>query len=604
MGETSAAGGSDRLTFLMRLLIALAQAGALYWLTQTATVDVWWASPSWPASAPRVFIPLLLAWSYVPLILLLGIGQIRPLPLAIWAVIAAAVVIGLGYHDAVRGRFIAAGYAGVLWPRLELWLVLTALVFIAHVLVVDSFIERRAIPSYSRHFDTAWKQGVQIVLAAGFAMIFWGVLMLGAALFKLVEIDAFWRLIEHRWFQYPATTLALAVAIHVTDVQPSLIRGARSLALTLLAWLLPVLAAIVLGFLGSLPFISLDPLWRTHFATGLLLTAAGLLIFLINSFYQDGDNREAVAAGGAAMGIKRLAAGAGAIELIPLVALAAWALSLRVGQYGWSVERILAAALILVAGCYAIGYAAAVALSPATLKRIEITNFVTAYIFLALALALFSPLADPARLMVADQMARLETRAVRPDEFDFAALMFDGASWGHTALVRLSQEKDNPDAATINALAAHALAATSRDGTAVPIGTQPADAAARIAVYPTGRALPASILDLSSGPFTAATLPSCLRVRTGLNCVARFVTLAPGQAEAILFLDGSGPGYLLQPDASGDWHQTGRLSGALCHAVREALQRGEFSMEQHAAPDLLVGTTRIAIDPLATTCPN
>src|SRR5580698_6079343 len=433
MSEAAADDG-DRRIFLMRLLIALAQAGALYWLTQTAT-----ALPSWPASEPRVFIPLLLAWSYVPLILMLGAGQIKPLPLAIWAVVAAAVIMGLGYHDAIRGRFVADDPT-VLWPRPELWLVLIAVVFIAHVLVVDSVIERRTIPSYARHFDTAWKQGMQAVLAAGFVIVFWGVLMLGAALFKLVEINAIWRLIEQRWFEYPVTTLALAVAIHVTDVQPSLIRGARLLALTLLAWLLPVLAIVVFGFLGSLPFISLDPLWRTHFATSLLLVAAGLLVFLINSFYQDGDNREAATAFGAIDGIKRVAARAGAIELILLVALAAWGLWLRVGQYGWSVERILAAAIILVEGCYAIGYAGALVLSPGTLKRIEITNFITAYVFLAISLALFSSLADPARLMVAGQMARLKSGAVRPEKFDFAALKFDGARWGHEALIVLSQE--------------------------------------------------------------------------------------------------------------------------------------------------------------------
>jgi len=596
MSETTAAGGGDRAIFLVRVSIALAQAAALYWLTQTAT-----AAPSWPASEPAVFIPLLLAFSYVPLILMVGLGQIGPLPLAAWAVIAAAVIIGLGYHDAVRGRF-GAG----LWPRFELWLVLTAIVFVAHVLVVDSVIERRLIPRYSRHFDTAWKLGVQIVLAAGFVLIFWGVLILGAALFKLVGLEFFWHLIEQRWFRYPATTLAIAVAIHVTDVQPALIRGTRTLALTLLSWLLPLLAVIALGFLGSLPFISLDPLWRTHRATVLLLTAAGLLVFLINSFYQDGVSGEAPAAGDVGTRVKHVAAIVGAIELIPLVALSAWALSLRVGQYGWSVERVFAAAVIVVAACYAAGYAGAAALSAATLKRIELTNFVAAYVFLIFALALFSPLVDPARLMVADQMARLKSGAIAPDKFDFTALKFDGACWGHAALVALSQDKEGPGAATISSLAARALAAPTRYGTAVPNGTQPSEAAmaARVTVFRAGRTLPAGFLDLTSGPFNAATLPFCLRMTKGKTCSARYLTLVPGQPEAILFLDLSA-GIILQPDASGHWHQTGRLAGALyCRPVREGLERGAFSVEPHGAPDLVVGNMRLDIDPPAARCPN
>jgi hypothetical protein len=596
MGDTSTAGGGgddvrDRAAFAVRLLIAIAQAVALYLLTEAGT-----APPSWPATDPRLFIPLLLVWSYVPLILMLGLGQVRPRPLAVWVAITTAVIVGLGYHDAVRGRYVGVADGSVIWPRYELWLVLATGLFVAHVLVVDSIIERRFVPPYARHFDTAWKQGVQILLATAFVLVFWGVLLLGAGLFRLVDIDFFRRLIGYRWFQYPATTLALAVAIHVTDVQPSLIRGARSLALTLLSWLLPLFVVILLGFLGSLPFTSLDPLWRTRFATTLLLASAALLVFLINSFYQDGATE------GAASRIKRFAAAIGAIELIPLVGLAVWALSLRIGQYGWSGERIFAAAVIAVAVCYTVGYAAAVLLSPTTLKRIEITNFVAAYVFLGLALALFTPVADPARLMVTDQVARLKSGVTPPEKFDFKALKFDGAGWGHDALVELSQTKDGPEPARINALASRALAQRSRFGLGEPLSGD--EMAARIAVYPLGRALPPGFVDLNAGPFTSATLPACLRSIRGPQCVARFITLRPGEAESILFLDNS-TGLILQADASGRWHESDRLSGLVsCPSARRALEQGEFSVEPHPSPDLVLGNLRLAIGPPMGRCPN
>jgi hypothetical protein len=595
MSDTTAAGGDgaamrDRTAFLVRVIIAVAQAIALYLLAEAASAFRWW-----PATEPRIFVPLLLVWSFVPLIPMLGLSQLRPLPLSVWAAIATAVIVGLGYHDAVRGQYVAAANGPVVWPRYQLWLALAAALFVAHVLVVDSAIERRLVPAYARHFDTAWKQGVQLLLASAFVLVFWGVLVLGAGLFKLVDIEVFRHLIEQRWFDYPATALALAVAIHVTDVQPALIRGTRSLALTLLSWLLPLLVAILLGFIGSLPFISLDPLWKTHFATGLLLTAAALLVFLINSFYQDGTTE------GAASRIKRIAAAVGAIELIPLVGLAVWALWLRVAQYGWSVERIFAAAIIAVAACYAVGYAAAVALSPTTLKRIEITNLVTAYVFLALALALFTPLADPARLMVADQVARLKSGTVRPEKFDFAALKFDGAGWGHEALVELGQTKDGPDAKGISTAASRALAARNRY-VVEPLTN--AELTARVAIYPPERALPPALVDLSAGPFTLATLPSCLRSTTVPKCLVRFLTLRPGEAEAILFVD-NGVGYILQADASGRWRESGRLAGNLyCASVRRALERGEFIIEPHPSPDLVIGNLRLAISPPTAGCPN
>lgn len=432
MADSRQTGESSIL--LARISTALVQAAALYLLTGAAMSE-----RSWPATDPRVFVPLILATTLVPLIILLGLGKIRARPLAIWAAIAAAFIVGLGFHDATRGR-IAVG-DDMLWPSFQLCLTLSAALFVAHVLVVDSIIERRLVPPYARHFDTAWKQGVQAVLAVIFVGVFWGVLHLGAGLFKLIGIDVFDWLIDQRGFALPATTLALAVAIHATDVQPSLIRGARSVALTLFTWLLPLLVVILLGFLGSLPFISLTPLWNTRFATTLLLVSAGLLVFLINSCYQDG------AAEQTASRLKRLAGTIGAIELVPLVGLAIGGLSLRVGQYGWTPDRILAAAVTVVLACYALGYASTAIRAPAWLKRVEITNLVTAYVFLALVIALFSPIADPARLMVASQVARLESGAVAPDDFDFAALKFDGAKWGAAALAHFSQANGTPDAA-------------------------------------------------------------------------------------------------------------------------------------------------------------
>ena len=79
------------------------------------------------------------------------------------------------------------------------------------------------------------------LLSALFVGVFWGVLWLGAALFNLIGIDAIEKLIEHRWFWIPATTLSLSVAIHLTDVRAGLVRGTRTLVLVLLSWLLPLM---------------------------------------------------------------------------------------------------------------------------------------------------------------------------------------------------------------------------------------------------------------------------------------------------------------------------------------------------------------------------
>jgi hypothetical protein len=576
------------LLIVARLLVALGQAAALYLLNAAAT-----APQSWPATVPALFVPLLLISVYIPLFGLLGLGQIRARPLVIWMAIAAILVAGLGYHDATRGRVPDGGVMPLVWPWFRLWLALSASLFIAHVLVVDATIERRLLPSYPRHFDTAWKLATQLVLALVFVGVFWGVLWLGAGLFKLIGLEFFGRTISKRWFVYPATTLAIALSIHVTDVQPALIRGVRSVALTLFSWLLPLLVAIVVAFLGSLVVISVDALWKTRFATSLLLTAAGLLVFLINCSYQDGAAIDTIPA------IKRFAGKLGSAALLPLVGLAIWALALRVEQHGWTVERILAAAVIVVAACYAIGYATAV-VGTRWLKRIEIANFVTAYVFLGLVLLLFSPIADPGRLMVADQVARLKAGAVRPDEFDFTALKFDGARWGSAMLAELSQTQDLPLASSINAKAKQALAQTSRwQVNRAFVGNELAE---RTLVYPSGRTLPPSFSATSPGPMTGINL-NCVQTQAK-RCIARFVTLQQGGPEAILFLD-QFVGYVFEQDSTGKWHKTAQLAGALnCDSLRQGVESGAFRLEAHPWPDLVVGEQRLGLAPTPSyVCP-
>ncbi len=194
---------------------------------------------------------------------------------------------------------------------------------------ISSFVTR-----YRNYFDATWKFGVQLALALAFVVAFWLTLLLGAQLFKLINLDFLERLIEHSWFADPATALAIAAAIHLTDVRAGLVAGIRTVVLTLLSWLLPLMALLALGFVGSLIFTGLDPLWQTRSAAGIMLTAAGVLVVLINAAYQDGE------AEGARPFVLRYAELVASALLVPLVGLAAYALALRVQQYGWSVERI------------------------------------------------------------------------------------------------------------------------------------------------------------------------------------------------------------------------------------------------------------------------
>ena len=575
----------QRSVFAVRLVVALVQAAALYLLTSAAEPP-----PAWPATDSAAFLPLLLAASFAPLTVLASAGQIAARPLALWALLTALLTAGLGYHAAARGTAVGIGPSSFIVPQFQFCVALTGFMFIAHVLVTDSVIEARLVPPYQRHFDSAWKLGLQAILAGAFTGVFWGVLVLGAGLFKLLDFDVFVRLIQYRWFVFPATALALALSVHATDVQPALIRGVRTVVLTLVSWLLPLLAAILAGFLLTLPFVSLAPLWRTHFAGALLLTVAGCLVFLINSQHQDG------AAEHARSRIKRLAAKLGAIELVPVTALAAWALALRVQQYGWTSERIFAAAITLLAACYALGYAASLL---AGQRVLEITNLAAAYVTLALILALFSPVADPARLMVASQMARLESGAVAADKFDFAALRFDGARWGAAALAQLSAGTNSDLANRARTMLAVKSRYEATDPSRQPVSA--AQLADRVTIYPAGQTLPdgfyAALAAINDPRWWAPCLHGGVR-----KCDVRVLQL-PGSAAAAVLFAGAAP-TLFEQDADGRWQRTGELSGQLnCTASHDALQTAPQTLAPHPWPDVLLGNQRFSIVQSAALCP-
>ncbi len=420
---------------VIRAALGLVQGAVLYLLFDAADAKIW------PATEGQLFAPLVLTAVFVPTLAAAGLGNLRPRTFAIWIGVAIVVVAALGAHDIFHdpaGGLFGAGTGARIVPSAPLWLAVAAGLAITHTLIASGDADRAYIAKYSRHFDIAWKHAVQVALAGAFVGALWVLLLLGATLFRLIEIKFFQELLQKPWFSIPVTTLAFAFAIHVADVQAGIVRGVRTLALTLLSWLLPLLALITIGFLVALLFTGLDPLWGTRHATNLVLATAAALIVLINAAYQDGEREHPVAF------VLRYAGIGAAVALTPLVAIAAYAVMLRVNQYGWTPERVIATACVVVAACYALGYAFAAMTSRSWLWRIETTNVVTAIVVLAVILALFSPVADPARLAVADQVARLETGRTPVDQFDFAFLRFHGGRHGLEALGRLRDRPGEP----------------------------------------------------------------------------------------------------------------------------------------------------------------
>jgi len=556
----------------IRLGIGLLQGLGLFWLHRASD-----GVATWPATQPLLFGPLLLVVGFLPVMLLAAVGRLRLTTLVIWTVVAGVALALLGLHDIARQSAETLGHPPFLSPPVILSA--AAALFIAHHLVAPADMERRRIAGYPAYFDTATKSLVQLALSIGFTGAFWALLHLGAALFRIIGLDFLEDLLRKDWFFIPVSFVVFAVAVHLTDVRDGLIRGVRTVGLMLLSWLLLVMTVIVAGFVAALPFTGLQGLWETGAATALVLSAVAALVVLINAAYQDGrpDNRPPA--------VLRVAARVAAVLIAPLVVIAFWGLALRIGQYGLTPDRIIAGACALVGAAFALGYGWA-ALSPFWrrsdwMRPLERTTIGAAVLALVLILALFSPLLDPARLSVMDQVARLERGAVTPDKFDYSFLRFESGKAGQAALERLTRSS-NP------AVAAGAVAAQKIENR---YDVRPAEEdlpAPTIEMWPTGAApLPTGFVASANSYDLQHCQPAnpCLATRRDLNGDGSMEILIAGQTDMWVFIP-EGDGWSLL----GFFRQ--RCRGDMRPDPREALRAGRLRAVQPVWPDLVFADGR------------
>jgi hypothetical protein len=557
-----------RRATIIRLATGLIQGLLLYGLWQADKSKVW------PATQREVFAAFLMIALFVPFVGLAGISALRLRTLATWKAVAAIIAAGLGAYGVWSGDPAARGVDGL---EPHAFLAVAALIFIGHHLVQPADMERRRIARYPTYFDVTWKHGVQAVLSLGFTGAFWLLLFLASALFKLIGVDAIEKLIQHEWFALPATAVMFAAAVQLTDVRANLVRGVRTVALTLLAWLLPLMALIAAAFLLTLPFTGLEPLWKTKSATAILLTADAFLILLANAAYQDGTEKTAV--------VLKWAARLAGVLLVPITVLAAYGLSLRIGQYGLSPDRIIAGACVLIAAGYALGYVIAAVRPGAWMKTLEATNIAMAFVVIAVLLALCTPLADPRRLSVNDQIKRLHGGKVSAEAFDYIALRFDGGRFGRQALAVLQHDPN----AVIKRKAALAARLNSRPYEVAP--TVASDRFKKTTVYPKGQTLPKSFVDQT---WSAGDQPNCLAAY--MECQALLVD-TDGDGVAEVLLSSSNSFDIYKVDGDGVWTQTAQTA-VFCGGVDKELEAGDAHVAPSApAQDLVIGGKRARIDP-------
>jgi hypothetical protein len=308
--------------------------------------------------------------------------------------------------------------------------------------------------SYPLAHDHAWTNAVLWCLAWAFVGVVILLSFLLAALFDLIGIELLKDLLQKEWFWRPLVGLAFGLGLALLREQRRIVGLLQNVAMLVLGVLAPVLAVGLGLFLLALPFTGLQPLWEaTKSTTPILLACAVGALLLVNAVIGNGGddaprNR-----------VLRWAALVLAVAILPLVGIAAIATGLRIGQYGFTPERLWGLTFVVIASVVAVAYLASVIRGRrAWAQRVRPANLHLAMIVCGVALLLATPLVSFNAISTRDQVARLESGKVSPDKFDWAALAFDFGEPGRKALERLGRSAD----AIVRAKAGETLKATSR----------------------------------------------------------------------------------------------------------------------------------------------
>ncbi|HEX8379871.1 MAG TPA: DUF4153 domain-containing protein [Allosphingosinicella sp.] len=272
-------------------------------------------------------------------------------------------------------------------------------------------------------------------VAWGFVLLTVLLMMLLSELFQLIGIVALRDLLRKPWVPWLLVGGAFGAAVGLLRDRDRIVGTLQRVATAVLSVLAPILAAGLVIFVLALPFTGLEPLWeQTRATTPILLVCILGAVVLVNAVIGSGSEEDE-----ARPGIVRWAAAALAAVVLPLAIVAAVSTGRRIAQHGFTPDRLWAAVFVAITVAGAAAYLYAVvrgrARWPALLRSVNL-RVAVGICLVALFLAL--PIVSFGAISTRDQLDRLQSGRIAPEEFDWAAMRFDFGPSGRRALERLA----------------------------------------------------------------------------------------------------------------------------------------------------------------------
>lgn len=290
---------------------------------------------------------------------------------------------------------------------------------------------------YVHFYDQQWQNALTLLLIGVANGLVWLIFLLWSGLFELANITFFSQLFfETEWFIYLVIGLVTALTVILARQNVRLVTAIHKLMTLLATGLLPLVSLLAILFLVTLAFTGLAVISQRVSAALLLLTLALSQLLLTAMVWQPQQPQL-----GYPRPLRYLIMTA--MMLTPVyVAIAGWALWVRIGQYGWTSERLHGTLVVVVLLVWSLGYMLSL------LRRREDPSLLMGQVHLAVSLLslvilvlIYTPVLDSWRISVNSHMSRYHEGKINADQVSLYMLSHSGKP-GREALLTLQKDPE------------------------------------------------------------------------------------------------------------------------------------------------------------------
>lgn len=411
----------------------------------------------WPSGHPAVLMPTLtVAYAWPTLALFTAEPGTARRGIAVGGV-SAVVLAGLASYVGWQATPVGQFDVEALQAVYVITLLVTGFIALAYLKPIVAGEPIR----YPTLFAHAWRNllvaGLAAALLGGSAIL----LVLWAALFATLGVDVLAETFQKPWFVLPAAAVAFGTGVLVFRRRQGLIDGIVGLLENLARYLLPMVLGIIVVFLLTLPFVSLQALWDTGNGSLILIALNAIAVVLAIVAHRPQADEPYPAFVQVPVTV--------AVAVLPIIsALALLGIGIRVDQYGWTVARAWAFTGAAVVALFSLGYTWSIVRHrrnwPDGMARV---NVVMGWVVLGILLLINTPVLDFRALSTRSQIARVESGEIQPVEFDFRYAREMLARPGYLVAQRLIEQLGfDPlaDRASVAAIVRHEGVDEEREG--------------------------------------------------------------------------------------------------------------------------------------------